>query len=204
MYWWNKFLRDLKNGWEMCWYVDKEAYQARFDRATSLASLAHDGQKRKFSGIPYIEHPKQVREELMTWGHTQYLSVPRYCRMSEAAILHDVLEDCPHITEFQIMSATDVNTLKLVKELTNPSKGSKASRAERKQMDRDHLKVVSWEAKVIKLIDRTCNLLDMTECPDKAFVKLYANESMALLDCLRGTDRALEKRLYDIIVALAA
>src|SRR5690606_5988102 len=90
--------------------------------------------------------------------------------MGAAAWLHDVLEDCPHISPDEIVEASGEAVLKLVRELTNPSKGVKAPRAVRKQMDRDHLKHVSWDAKIIKLFDRICNLRDLEQCPDRDFL----------------------------------
>lgn len=170
-------------------------------RAKKLATEGHAGQFRKFNGEPYITHPIKVHDELVIWMSASNLefTAEQRCTMECAAYGHDIIEDCPHITEIQIISATDVNTLKLINELTNPSKNSKASRADRKKIDRDHLKNVSWEAKIIKLIDRACNLLDMAQCPDKDFIKLYLNESTALLECLRNVDHVLEKKLSDII-----
>jgi (p)ppGpp synthase/HD superfamily hydrolase len=170
-------------------------------QARTLAEKSHAGQTRKFTGEPYIIHPVQIHAEvhrfLVECGLA--LSETTITTMECAALLHDVLEDCPQISEQEIVDATDGDVLALVKELTNPSKSSKAPRAVRKQMDRDHLQHVSWEAKVIKLIDRTCNLGDMAQCPDKNFVRLYASESKLLLACLQGTHPALEDQLQEMI-----
>ena len=51
-----------------------------------FAKAAHEGQTRKFSGEPYINHP--VRVALMAVEHG--LSIDDVA----AALLHDVLEDC--------------------------------------------------------------------------------------------------------------
>jgi hypothetical protein len=97
----------------------------------------------------------------------------------------------------------------LIKELTNPSKqfifkpeykllprGS--VRAMKKQMDRDHLQNVSWEAKLIKLADRIDNVSDM-QGMEKDFCLLYADESDALSEVLVGTYEPLELRLKNVI-----
>lgn len=175
-------------------------------RALGLAVKAHEGQTRKYGNLPYIVHPIQVHDAaeafLLSIGADEAKQVTMEC----AAYLHDVLEDCPQISEQEIVDATDENVLKLVKELTNPSKGSTAPRAVRKQMDRDHLQHVSWEAKVIKLIDRTCNLGDLQPLlqlgAERNFAMLYARESRALLECLRGTNKVLEAKLLAAIEKL--
>lgn len=175
-----------------------------------LADLAHSrvGQYRKGSGRPYIEHPLRVAEtvkELM----------PLDCRITpeavSAALLHDTKEDTD-ITDDEILAVSTPRVLELVNELTNPSKQfvfkqeykllPKGSvRAMKKQMDREHLAHVSWEAKVIKLADRIDNVSDMVGM-DQEFCLLYADESVLLLDALRGTYQPLEDELEQAIQRL--
>lgn len=160
-------------------------------KATDLAIRAHKDQKRKYGDQPYIHHPLEVA------AHTECLyQVPEY--VVAAAWLHDVLEDCDDTFCLELVCEMPVEVVKLVQELTNPSKGSKAPRSVRKQMDRDHLKNVSAWAKKIKLIDRTCNLKDMDQAP-KDFLKLYLQESELLLEALQGADDFLEKKLAEEI-----
>jgi (p)ppGpp synthase/HD superfamily hydrolase len=191
--------------------------KAKIQRAKDLATKAHDGQFRKYSGEPYIVHPIQVHDLMCESLNTsrsyikdgkildptlrEIRQIPDwlYCAMECAAYLHDVLEDCPQITEQDIIDATDEQTLTLVKELTNPSKGSTAPRAVRKKMDRDHLEDVSWGAKFIKLCDRTINLRDFELCSDTNFLHLYATESKDLLQVLKGTDIVMEDAMANEI-----
>lgn len=178
----------LKCGqWEPFMFMDE-----KLQKAKTLATRAHEGQKRKYTGEPYIKHPEDVYIYVSwlveTWEPETALN------MCCAAWLHDVLEDCPQITEQEIVASVGPEVLALVKELTNPSKGVKAPRAVRKQMDRDHLAVVSKEAKIIKLVDRICNLKDI-EQGDQDFIPLYTAESRALLEVLRGTNEVLEDQL---------
>lgn len=51
------------------------------DKALKIATAAHKGQKRKYNGEDYIEHPKRVSIRVM--GETAKV----------VAILHDVIED---------------------------------------------------------------------------------------------------------------
>src|SRR5262245_19705840 len=78
-----------------------------------------------------------------------------------AAWLHDVVEDCG-ITTGEIESEFSPIVANLVRELTNPSKARRElSRADRKQIDRDHLAGVSRWATIIKLVDRIDNVAGM-------------------------------------------
>ena len=169
--------------------MDERLYKAKM-----LAYEGHDGQKRKYSGEDYIIHPFQVAMHVEVHSMRLGWDTEKTIFLSCAAWLHDVLEDCPQITEERMAEVAGWDVVNLVKELTNPSKGVKAPRAVRKQMDRDHLKVVSQEAKIIKLIDRDCNLKDI-EDGDKDFIPLYVSESRSLLEVLEGTDEHLEHQL---------
>lgn len=160
--------------------------------AIVLACTAHEGQRRKYyTNVPYIVHPCRVA--------TRVEAVPGATDvMIAAAWLHDVVEDTTVGPEtIEVVCGLDVRTL--VGWLTNPSKGSPLPRAQRKAMDRDHLRQAPWEARVIKLIDRTDNLRDMHLAPFN-FAKMYHQESVALLEVLHGTDPDLEQ---EYIIAMA-
>lgn len=174
--------------------------ESNIERAKQFATEAHMGQVRKNTGVPYITHPERVAKRLVDWAVAN--SCNDYETMVKAAWTHDVLEDCPQISKQQLTHATDEATYNLVMELTNPSKGIKAPRAVRKQMDRDHLKSVSYEAKIIKLIDRIENLKDTINELNETnseFAKLYASESQLLLNCIEDADEGLAAELLDCI-----
>lgn len=128
-------------------------------RAADLARTAHEGQLRKYTGRPYIEHPARVAGLVAILPGTTEAMVA-------AAFLHDVLEDTA-IPEMRILDVTGPETLGLVRWLTNQSKGMTAPRHERKNIDRNHLMKAPPEAQVIKLIDRIDNLLEMGEAPEE-------------------------------------
>lgn len=69
--------------------------------AKHLAVVAHDGQYRKGSGEPYMNHIQSVADGVFGWK--------RKC----VAYLHDVLEDCPGYTEvlFQLFPAGIFNSV---------------------------------------------------------------------------------------------
>ena len=58
--------------------------------AKMMAGKAHEGQFRKYSGLPYIIHPIEVATTVEAYGGTD--------EMIAAALLHDVVEDCPGYT----------------------------------------------------------------------------------------------------------
>ena len=175
----------------------------RLIKARALAYEAHDGQKRKYSDEDYIVHPSEVARWVAVVALRLGWDAEKTIRVFCAAFLHDVFEDCPHITEERMVAEVGWDVVNLVKEVTNPSKGVKAPRAVRKQMDRDHLAVISQDAKIIKLIDRICNLKDIKQ-GDKDFIPLYVSESRALLNVLKGADEHLENKLFNIIESYEA
>jgi (p)ppGpp synthase/HD superfamily hydrolase len=61
------------------------AYSPRLDRALALAAIAHAGQQRKGTSVPYVMHPFHVAMILQRHGFPEEFVV--------AAVLHDVLED---------------------------------------------------------------------------------------------------------------
>lgn len=143
--------------------------------AAALAARAHEGQKRKYSGLPYITHPARVAGRVgILPGVTEELVA--------AAYLHDVLEDTKTTRE-EIEEATNAQVGFYVDCMTNRSKDSGLPRAQRKAMDREHLAKIPDEVKLIKALDRIDNLLDCMEAPSD-FKKLYSQESLLLADVL--------------------
>jgi len=148
----------------------------RIGSAVALATLAHEGQTRKYGGMNYITHPLRVCIQTQIW-------LPSNSEAAAAAVLHDVLEDTTTPAS-QIEMVCGKETLALVVELTNPSnKFPQISRAERKQMDREHIHSCSYEAQVIKALDRIDNLNEISAAP-KDFRELYCQESMLLCKAL--------------------
>ena len=168
-------------------------------KAAQFADACHRGQFRKYTGVAYIHHPSRVAARTMMLP-----DVPEYA--VAAAWLHDVLEDCD-VTMAQLDAEFGKAVTVLVLELTNPSKGLDISRADRKQMDRDHLRRVSYWAKVIKALDRIDNLREMEDAPAD-FKRLYGRESVLLGDVLLAGYshdnllRDLVSELYSLAITL--
>jgi (p)ppGpp synthase/HD superfamily hydrolase len=155
-----------------------------FEIADAIAEQAHDGQKRKGNGRPYIEHPRAVAEKLRSRGHTEPA-------MLEAALLHDVVEDCgiglgtlcQMLVERGAAHLDAAMVCELVWQLTSLDKMfgvlTKLHRSARKEIQCTRLRYVSRLAVIIKVYDRCHNLGDMGDHePD--FKKKYLAESVAL------------------------
>jgi (p)ppGpp synthase/HD superfamily hydrolase len=161
-------------------------------KAAQFAREAHGDQRRKYTGRPYIEHPARVAARVAIHpAGTETMVI--------AAWLHDVLEDTDIGLEV-IANRFGEEVAQLVEELTNPSKGSPALRAERKAQDREHLARVSRPAKIIKLLDRIDNLRDMEGAPQK-FLSLYLEESRLLAASIGNADAELVRELEDVIAS---
>ena len=166
--------------------------------ASSLAAQAHEGQKRKYTGRPYVEHPFRVASRVIEHLKSMTQKYPWHKEaIVAAAMLHDVLEDT-QATEQDVFSNSCQETLGFVKWLTNPSKDrTDLNRAERKEMDREHLRKAPWEVKLIKLVDRIDNLGEMGDAPWDFKLK-YAQESILLLDAIGDADAELAAELLKL------
>ena len=154
------------------------------ERALRFASEAHEGQKRRYTGEPYIVHPVEVME-----------MVSAVCDDSEvlaSALLHDVVED----TSFSLEDIRELfgdRVASLVDQLTDQSKIEDGTRKTRKEIDRQHAAKATPEAQTVKLAD----LISNSRCiikNDPKFAKVYMVEKLRLLDVLdRGNELLFEE-----------
>ena len=154
------------------------------DKALTFAAIAHDGQKRKYTGHPYIVHPIAVATLVKSVSHTP--------EMIAASYLHDVCEpDCAHVKTIDEIEWTFGPTIaSYVSWLTDVSKPTDGNRAIRKMIDREHTRQAPPAAKTIKLAD----LIDNTktiEQNDPAFAAIYLAEKKLLLEVLKEGDPTL-------------
>ncbi|MDP1712554.1 MAG: HD domain-containing protein [Candidatus Nanopelagicaceae bacterium] len=170
--------------------------------ALELATRAHHGQTRNHDeiGLPYILHP--IRVAKATWEELGVCYNAESClgyleKYAAVALLHDVLEDTS-VTEEQMIEIVGLHVTNLVKQLTNPSKGSPELRAVRKAKDREHLRTVENEIKIIKMLDRIDNLQTMRTAP-KEFKTLYLEESRLLAETIGNAHPDLKKKLLKTI-----
>lgn len=158
-------------------------YKIQELRAQLFATAAHAavGQKRKYTGEPYINHPAEVVGIVRTVDHTS--------DMIAAAWLHDVVEDT-EVTLDDIEYYFGAKLRELVYWLTDVSKPEDGNRAKRKKIDRYHIASAPSEAQTIKLADLISNTASIVE-RDPDFAKVYLKEKELLLDAMRGGDKGL-------------
>lgn len=149
--------------------------QAMVARARYFAAKAHAGQKRKYTGEPYIVHPIAVSDRVRMAGGT--------ADMVAAALLHDVLEDTDATVD-EVEAITNREVAMLVLELTDQYTKDfypELNRKTRKRLEAKRLAEVSMPAKLIKLADMADNTATITQ-HDPAFAKVYLQEKAELLE----------------------
>lgn len=156
-----------------------------------LAKKEHQGQKRKYTDEPYLEHLLNVCD--MVEGKSGEFNDESIC----AALLHDVVEDTK-ISFLEIREKFGSKVARLVYQVTNKSKLTDGDRQTRKQIDLLHLQKACPEAKTIKLADMIDNMPSIIE-HDPEFAKVYMKEKQDLLGVLKEGDSGLYVKAKDIV-----
>ncbi len=161
------------------------------ERAALFSRAAHQavGQRRKYTGEPYWQHPATVAE---------MVSAVEAAEMIAAAHLHDVLEDTA-VTALDIEECFGQRVATLVQELTDqfidPEIGN---RAHRKELERDRLAQVSPEAQTIKYADLIDNTISIV-ARDRGFARVYLAEKRRLLEVMTAGDQALRRQAWSVL-----
>lgn len=157
------------------------------ERARLYATRVHSdaGQKRKFTGEPYIVHPAAVVELLQSVNPTE--------EMIAAAWLHDVVEDTD-VTLETIGVLFGAEVAQYVEMLTDVrTRRTGGERIARKNANLIHSARANAEAQTIKL----CDLIDNARCVverDPLFAREYLLEMKRLLSVLTAGNRSLYAR----------
>lgn len=160
-------------------------------RACEFAMHWHEriGQRRRYTGLPYIVHPAAVAELVRSVSDDE--------AMLAAAWLHDVVEDTP-CTLAMIEAEFGADVTRLVAELTDVSKPEDGNRATRKAIDRAHTAAASARAKTVKLADLIDNGRDIL-AHDRHFARAYMREKCLLLEVLREGNPRLWHQAYALV-----
>jgi GTP diphosphokinase / guanosine-3',5'-bis(diphosphate) 3'-diphosphatase len=160
--------------------ADKHRYQRRKDEVSS----------------PYINHPISVAEILASVGRVTDLAV------LQAAILHDTLEDT-ETTRQELVARFGAKVAALVAEVTDDKRLPKQRR---KQLQVEHAPHLSRGAKLVKLGDKICNLIDVTSSPPSKWSEErqlgYIDWSRRVVEGCRDASPALASH-FDRIAARA-
>jgi guanosine-3',5'-bis(diphosphate) 3'-pyrophosphohydrolase len=164
------------------------------ERADAFAAAAHAsvGQTRKYSGEPYIVHPRQVRKLLLSLS-----SQPVTEAQQAAALLHDTREDCG-ISDAQIRSEFGDEVADLVDWLTDISCPEDGNRRARKLKDLAHTAVAPVAAKNIKICDCISNAPSIT-AHDPGFARKWLAEKAAILEVCSDADPALLREAHRVL-----
>jgi len=160
--------------------------------AQLIAETAHGAldQKRKYTGRPYIVHPAEVVEILMSVGITDE-------NILSAAWLHDVVEDTGITLKF-ILEHIDYKVAALVDMVTDISEPEDGNRETRKRIDREHYLTADYGGKSIKLSDCLSNGRDI-EKNDRNFSIVYFKEIKLLHPYLKGGCEELYIEVWKMI-----
>lgn len=161
------------------------------ERAFYYAKQAHEsvGQRRKYTGEPYIVHPVAVAGVVATVPHTD--------AMLAAALLHDTKTDTG-TTEEDLKREFGEEVSDLVGWLSEVSLPTDGNRAARKAIDLLHFSRAPAQAKTIKLADVIDNSKDIVT-RDPVFARIYLPEKAAEVEALRGGDGRLWQQAYDLV-----
>lgn len=164
----------------------------RLSEADRMAEMAHGsiGQKRKGSGLPYIVHPRAVRDILV--------SIDAATDTQCAGLLHDTLEDPTGMTLAEIERCLGRNVALLVDEVTD--RGSDANRPERNRANATRRALISAEGQDITAADLLDNVKDVVEW-DPSFATVYLPEKLYLLKHLPRANPKLVAAAHEAIAA---
>lgn len=128
--------------------MDFELFDERIEHALRTAERAHRGQARKGRDTaPYVLHPIHCALVLARCGYGS--------PVIQAAILHDVVEDCEGWTIARVELEFGPTVAAIVAEVTEDKS---SSWEERKRHQIDHVARMSAEALAVKAADKLHNL----------------------------------------------
>ena len=159
--------------------------------AAAFAAEKHRNQRRKDADAsPYINHPVAVANVLACEvGITDVRTIA-------AALLHDTVEDTDATAEeLSTLFGDDITAIVL--EVTDDKSLPKA---DRKRLQIDRARHLSWRAKLVKLSDKICNVRDIDGSPPVDWSlerrRDYLHWAYRVVDGLRGVHGGLEA-LFD-------
>lgn len=159
----------------------------------AMAAHAAVGQLRKYTGEPYIVHPKSVAEILASLGASP--------KVQAAGLLHDILEDTQVTFELLVMEF-GVEVAELVRMVTNVAKPEDGPRPVRALINLRHKANAAPDGQDIVMSDIIDNLGTLaTRKPD--FAKVYVQEKYAVIEALDKGNPVAREKARAVVVAAA-
>lgn len=179
-------------------FIEKNKTVFEGDRVTREAFLiarrAHEGQVRKYTGEPFVEHPIRVALRLHELGEGPHTLA--------AALLHDVVEDTV-VTADELSQRLPDEVVSLVLEVTNPECPTCKNRRARKEKCREHLFRASARGQTLKYSDVLDNI-ESIAMHDPRFAPTYLMENQSLVEVLtKGREDLREQvvqRIEDLLL----
>ena len=165
-------------------------------KAADFAAEHHRDQRRKGAGKrPYINHPVEVARRL---AEVAQVTDPE---VLAAALLHDTVEDT-EATPQDILTLFGARVADLVAEVTDDKA---LENAERKRRQIAHAPHLSDAAGLIKIADKTSNVMDLVRDPPPdwphTLVVAYLDWAEAVVAGITNPNPALVSCFYDAIAA---
>ena len=163
-------------------------------RAEEFARRAHGDirQVRKYTGEPYIDHPRRVAEIVASVTDDPVLIA--------AAWLHDVVEDTPVSME-EIESLFGKEVAGIVSFVTKVVDGTEIGRENAARINISHAARGSSASKTVKLADVIDNASDIVD-HDPDFARVYLREKKMLMEHLEEGDPILFRRASALLEKL--
>lgn len=169
-------------------------------KAYAYADAAHSAldQRRKYTGAPYIQHPRMVAGILLTATSKPPFN-DGFVAPIQAALLHDVLEDTA-VTVDDMLRHFSGEVVDLVQELTEPDDPyhwmelgftARPNRATRRAVEVERRAEISATAQTISVADIIANSHDIVAVAPHDFAQLYQRELSARLAVLDRADPTL-------------
>jgi GTP diphosphokinase / guanosine-3',5'-bis(diphosphate) 3'-diphosphatase len=160
--------------------------------AILFAAKSHAGQHRKDGRTPYINHPIEVMHLLIQAGVEDE-------EILIAALLHDVVEDTS-VTLHEVAQQFGQRVAGLVNEMTDDTF---LEQAERKRIQLETAHELTFDARLIRLSDKICNVYDILYAPPgdwemKRRIE-YLDWAEGVISKIRGTNAFLEKRFDELM-----
>lgn len=120
------------------------------NKAREFAAKAHEGQVRKGTNRPYIVHPIEVGDIVS--------SMTQDAEVISAALLHDTIEDCEHVSRMLLAEEFSERVANMV---AQESEDKSKTWMERKRATIEHIRNAPHEVKLICLADKLSNIRDI-------------------------------------------
>ncbi len=171
---------------------------ARLLAAARFSAERHRDQRRKgVRPTPYINHPLEVADCIVRVGGVDDIEV------LVAAILHDTVEDTDTKPE-EIEEKFGAVISALVLEVTDPP----LTQAERKRLEIEHAPHLTPRAKLIKLADKICNVVDTETNPPSSWSRQRRQEYLDFAEQIalgcRGVNDPLDAEFVRVLASARA